>query len=251
MKALITAGIGDFIAIESVLREDERPDAIYYATRAEDAIRQLAPVCFPGLREQVSLFRDFTGPYTKRFCFESKEELFQALDLDVDPDLVDLSTPRIGKEFMAGGRPFRGSSLLARPLADIARFALPARYCLIHPYSANVRTTQRDLIDVEWHYALRFLQDNDLAGVIVNQGHDAPPVRDARLVDLTNRTTLLEALEITKHASAYFGCSSCFSVLAAQVVDLDLCHVKGHELLRDTWQSFYYPKAPNCVHVAL
>lgn len=252
MKALITAGIGDFIALESVLRPGERPGMLYYATRAEDAIRELAPHCFPRLKGQVSLYRDFTGPFTKRFCFDSKEQLLQYVRLDFDPAiLVDLSIGRVGQEYLAGKRSFVGSSLLRKPLADVSRFALPERYCVVHPYSANARTPLRDLTSQEWQYALLFLRDQDLTGVVLNRGGSEAAPRDGRLLDLSNKTTLLEALEITKGATAYFGSSSCFSVLAAQVVEPDLCHVKGHDQLRDKWQAFYYPKAIGCVHVAL
>lgn len=248
MKALLTCGIGDFIAMDAVLQPHERPSHVYWATRAEGALRELAPLCFP-IVEQTTVFSQFTGPHTMLFCVASREDLFTKTGIVLEPDIVDLNVEFIGRQVLNQERAVGRSSLLASPLTDVTGFNLPASYCVLHPYSQNVRTELRDLELHDWPVVQALLQRLGLPGVVVNRG--AERARIDQVIDLTNKTSLLEALQITIGASAFIGCSSMLSVMAAHVVPKGRLFVKGHSRLRNDWAPFYYPHHGDCVRERL
>lgn len=253
MQILLTGGIGDFFAIESLMTESEANSVehIFYATRQEGTIRELLkgyPMIFPNLREQISLFNAFTEPYTDLFSIGNRNKL-KSLPLlvngvDID-SIADFSMIVIGTEFMNGKRSHKGSSFLFHEVVKIKNL-LPSRdFVFIHPYSNNAPTNCRDLSQSEWDAVLIYLNRRNLVGLVVNQGNASPPSHKS-IIDMTNKVNILEAIQILKESRAFIGASSCFSVLAAKIHSPNNLFVKGHNVLKLTWwKPYYMPQITN------
>lgn len=233
-KILITGGLGDFLALESRWSADFRAslEAFYYATRAEPLIRQVVAALqlageFPHLVHQQTLWNNFSHFR----CFHSAEEVAGHCRL---PD--ELDDWSIGQRFPSAA-PFVGSTALRHVLADVSRFALPTGYVVLAPYSGNVDAAPRDFTAADWDWGLAFLARRRLTGVVLQVAGPGVP-RNGRLVDLSDRTTILESIEIVKGAAAFVGCASSLSVIAAQAVP-SLVKGSNPHLLRHVGD--YYP----------
>lgn len=252
MQILITAGVGDFMAIESIItqKEAESIEHIYYASRQEKGIRQLIDACpnvFPNLTGQTTLFTAFTKPHTLLFCISNRDQL-KSLPLLVNVNLDnidDFGMIKIGKEFMDGKRIYKGSSFLNNISANVGHFNLPKTFVFLHPYSENARTELRDFNQFEWAAVIKYLEKNNIPGLVVNQGAEYPP-KHSLIRDLTNQTTMTEAIQILKISSLFIGASSCFSVLAAKIFPPNKLFIKGHNVLKkDWWLPYYTPQFKN------
>jgi len=116
---------------------------------------------------------------------------------------------------------------------------LPENYILISPYSTDKRLKERDFNEEDWNKTLKFLEQKNLQGVIINSGNDIVP-KSSYLVDLSNLTKIEEAVEIIKAAKGYLGIDSWLSVLAAKLFNnfsLQVKSVNSHCLNN---AAFYY-----------
>ena len=120
---------------------------------------------------------------------------------------------------------------------------MPENYVTICPYSNDKRNTARDFTEKEWDYILDYLKQINLNGVILNVGNDEIP-NDNNLIDLSNKTTLIESIEILKNSNMYIGIDSCLSVIAAQKFDKNKLIVKSQNPhLTRTKHIYYSPKS--------
>jgi ADP-heptose:LPS heptosyltransferase len=225
--ALITGGIGDFFALESHLTDEIRQNlvGVIFATRAARAIQellqQLAPRVFPRLVMFEDVARDFAYD---RYTFHSVPEVAEAIKR---PNLLgNVEDWSIGREFdriAKGQLAFTGSSFLKHQLADISGLALPRRYTVIHPVTANEERQARNFILEDW----RWVFDHVTADIVVVGNETVGVPYNARIIDLTGKTTLAESIEILKGAAGFVGVASCLSVLAAQLFPPEQLRVKG------------------------
>lgn len=236
MRVLLTCGIGDFIAMESYFTPTERlaVRAIHWASRARAALMQLVPLVFPNAGEYVVERDKFGPPFSRTFCIHSAREL-----PGLDPRVVDWNVAQIVAEVRSRARRYGGSSFVGRKLADVSRFNLPPRYFVVHPYSENARTPIRDLTEQEWVLAHKRIRLNSATAVIINRGEQRLQ-RLPNTIDLTNETTLEEAIEITNGASGFIGAASLFSVVAAKTLPASHLVIKGSRDLKMNYAGFYY-----------
>lgn len=116
-------------------------------------------------------------------------------------------------------RPYRPSAFIRQPLGTISH-DLPERFVFIHPstpFNTPTVRSYRDLRPTEWDTILEALDSKDLVGVVINSPNNDPRPKHPRLLDLTGKTSLTEAIEILKRAQAYWGIDSNFSILAAEL----------------------------------
>lgn len=142
---LFTGGIGDVLAIESFLSNEQRQklEGIYYATRAHKVIREIfnALPNYPNLKRHVILWDDFSH----RFAFHNKNELIEQINphkgnTEADWNLRisryqrwqkllegvgDYSIAMLFPQCNPFFRPYNGSSPLIHEVANISRFCLP------------------------------------------------------------------------------------------------------------------------------
>ncbi len=235
-RLLLTCGIGDFMAMEShaPLVEREEVTAIHWATRARESLMELVPFVFPNVEEHV-IERDIWGaPFTEDFCISSIDQL-----PDLETGVEDWSVRIVADEIRSGLRCFHGSSLLRQPLCSIDRLNLPARYFVVHPFSENARTVERDLSPTEWVAALRYIDASGYKAVIVNKGGERMPLPFDAL-DLSDELTILEAIEVTKRAAGFIGCASFPAVIAAQSLTSEWLFVKSNRSVKKYFYWLYY-----------
>jgi len=235
-EILLTCGIGDFVAMTSYLTENERTsvEVIHWATRARDSLMHLIPFIFPNVKTHI-VVRDKWGPaFSKDFCIASRAEL-----PSLAASVVDWNIAALVREAKARKRKFYGSPLVARQLCNIGHLELPGRYFVVHPYSENARTPIRDLTDSEWRRVHCTLQARGFPIVIVNKG-GIPFAPLAGVIDLTDKLTLIEAIEVTKGAAGFIGAASLFSVIASQLLPKEKLFVKGSGDLKNNFAWFYY-----------
>jgi hypothetical protein len=236
MDVLLTCGIGDFIALESYLTRAEREavEVIHWASRARAALMALIPFVFRNVKRHVVERDTWGAAFTKTFCISSAKEL---------PGLAkgvrDWSVGVIVNDYRRKQRHYDQSSVIANRLCDVSRLGLPEKYFVVHPYSENARTPVRDLTRDEWLLAYKRLNQRSIPIVIVNTGGERleslPDV-----IDLTNRLTLLEAIEVTKGAAGFIGAASLFSVVASKTLPADRLFIKGSKDLKMNYATFYY-----------
>jgi ADP-heptose:LPS heptosyltransferase len=218
----ITGSIGDFFALESFLTEEQRKSIsrIVYATQKKSEIQTLFSSLsnFLSLKEHVSIWTDFSD----RWCFFDKQECIRQFaikkksvpaDLHVAEDFsILMKFPMI----MNGSLTYNGSSFLKQKLAEISRFDLPKSYVVICPCSTDKRLANRDFDVKDWTECLKWLEKIGKKGVVLNTGKDSIPSSDF-LIDLSNQTSINEAVEVLKSACGYIGIDSSLSVLATKL----------------------------------
>jgi hypothetical protein len=235
-RVLFTCGVGDFIAMESYFTAAEREDveAIHWASRARQTLMELVPFVFQNVKEHI-IERDSWGPpFSRTFCISSRRELPR-----LNPSVHDWSVKIIVGEVRHRLRHYRNSTLVAHQLCNISHLNLPPYYFAVHPYSDNARTPIRDLTHEEWRLAHARLQDRNIPLVVVNRGDELLQSLPG-VIDLTNKLTLLEAIEVTKHAAGFIGAASVFSVVASKTLPSNRLFIKGSRDLKLNYSAFYY-----------
>lgn len=227
----LSESIGDFLAVESFLKEKDRNEitTIYYATQKHQAIETLlrSVPTFPNLREHVSVWDDFS----KFWCFITLEECIKKLNASKKPfpnaltSSVDFGIIRKFSEFKTGRVGYESSSFLKHKLTDVSKFDLCGDFWVVCPYSTDKRIKNRDFDQRDWNNCIKHLEKIECKGVVLNEGLDIVPESE-RLLNLSNQTSIMEAIEILKLAKGYVGIDSCLSVLAAKLFQ-DLI-VKSH-----------------------
>lgn len=225
-----TGGIGDVIALESFL-DNERRDkvtTIFYATHKHQACRSLFERLgnYKNL-QQVSVWDNFSDFW----CFLSKDDCLVQLQNSgiVIPELARAEDWSIMRKFPAirnGELRYNGSSFLNYELSDISKFELPDRYVTICPCSSDKRIEGRDFNFSDWESCLNILRSLNCKGVVLNAGNDKIR-QDDLLINLSNQTSLPEAVEILKHGVAYVGIDSALSVLASKLFLYPYCLIKS------------------------
>ncbi len=242
---LVTGGLGDVMTIESYLTDDQRRNlkGVYYATRQAAAARKMFEA-IPSYRrvEHVVVWEDFS----KFFAFYSKAEVEDRLKKSKVAlpknwwAVQDHSIAAVFPLVNSGTVTYNGSSLLTQPVADLTEKQLPADYVAVCPYTINdKRSASRDFDQKDWDRLIKHIESKGTTGVVVNQGTDPVPTHP-RIMDLSNRTTLAEAVEVIKQAKGYFGIDSAFSVLAAKLFDPPDIVVKTRNPFLLSYKHVYY-----------
>lgn len=253
MKAiLITGGVGDLMAVESLMTNEERQsiDCIFYATRAAaPCIELLTNIkTFSHLKKQVSIWKNFTNI----FGFIDKQQLVDKLCAYQPNELQDtvkrlmeqVEDYSIAKIFIEK-RNYHYSSFVNVELACIKKFNLPKRYYCICPYSNNdKRDIRRNYTHVDWAETINILIAKNIHGVVINAGVDPIP-NNPILINLNYKTTIREAVEMVKHAQGYIGIDSAFSVIATKVCNPEDIIIKSHNDHCYNWKHIYFAPQTN------
>jgi len=228
--ALITGGIGDVFALESYLSDQhrERLTTILYATQKHAAIRQLFEALpnFPNLVHHKVVWDDFAdfwhflrkSEVVDKLGYLASEELRYSDDWSIEDKFPLLAlTPQ----------KYSYSSFLRYKLCDLLDVTLPSDpFVVIQPYSTDKRTEERDFTLLDWRVVVTWLTLKQLKGVVINQGNDYVPDHEL-LVDLSNRTNVLQAVEVLKAAKGYIGIDSWLTVLAAKLFPTEMIAIKS------------------------
>jgi hypothetical protein len=261
LSVLITAGIGDWLAVESWLSDVDRSnlETIYYAARQAKAVRTLIDAlpreCFPRLKHHVELWTDW-GPCLPDDNYAAVERPWgfaNAADLAkrvrLPPGITDWSIFRVFAQAREGKMLWSGSSYLRgvlrgdRRAADLRQFQPKGRYALVVPATEDARPPHRNYAPQDWLNTIDWLTAEGLQGLVVGckRGCDKIP-RAPNLTDLRGKTTLAESVELLKGAVGYRGIDSWLSVLAAELFDYPDLQIKSvRKNGAVAWRDVYYP----------
>jgi hypothetical protein len=235
-----SAGLGDCFCLEATMTDEYRKSIgkMYWATRSRT---QLAPLfsrlpSFPYLKEHVSLWDDFQDG----FCFKNIEEAYEK---SLHRHLVTgpVEDWSVIKRFHQP-QPFVGSSFVKYKLASINHFNLPEEYAVVCPYSnVNKKSIQewKRFFPKDWEWLIQHLAKLKLPGVVLNVGDDMVP-ENKWIINLSNKTKLGEAIEITKKASHFFGIDTGLSVISAQILPADRIVVSTVNTILWHYKHVYY-----------
>lgn len=267
---LFTCGLGDFLAIESWLTSEDKHEVetILWASRARQIIQDSIDLrlIFPNLKEEITLWDTWCDQETWQktragnlakdvFCITGKHQLpeigvnLNSYGISMD-DIIDYGVCATLEKVQKENTPFQGSMYSKATLADIHKFDLPEECVCIHPHSINALTDFRDLNEKEWKTILYYLERGEIKGVVLGtgQGKVAVPKHES-LINLIDKTTIAEALEITKQSFSFMGASSVFSVLASKHISNYNIYVKGHEtLLNNEYKQLNNPETSWWIH---
>lgn len=240
-KIFITGGIGDVLTLESFFSDQQRAalETIYYATSKHVPIANIFKHLpnYPKLTNHIVVWDDFSSFWA--FC--SKDEYLsrcRQFHKEINQGVMSSGDFSIAAKFSTLDV-YNKSSVLEFPIAKIERFALPAQYFVLCPYSTDKRLKVRDFDAEDWLNTLKLLQDRGLQGVIINAGKDIIP-ENKSIINLNNKTTILESIEILKKSQGYIGVDSCLSVLAAKLFAYPNLLVKSVNEHLYRWKHLYY-----------
>jgi hypothetical protein len=216
-----TGGLGDVIAMESFVPAKNRKNIkrIFYATKAMALIKQLfdsVPMYKENI-EHVPVWHDFEKYLTFYSVLEFLPQIMTTEYVDYYDDLKMADDWSIETKFWEVDHrrlQYHGSTFLLTQLADISRLELPTEpFLCIQPHTAN--DDFRSFDDQVWGERLARLESLKMRGVVVGVGETNAP-KHPLLIDLTNRTSIPESVEVLKAAHGFWGVDSWMSVLAAK-----------------------------------
>jgi hypothetical protein len=255
MKALFTGALGDFIGAESFMTEEEKDSVteVLWATRNREEIRAAVDLkdIFPNMISEKIMFDDFcderpTRPWQPgdRFInIHKKDDLNRMCGLNLSDtemsEIGDYSLDATLERIFKGHR-FQTSRFVSRSVwPDIAKFQLPQRYVVIHPWS-DAEINGREFSEQDWFHIIKFLETIQAFGVIVNKSQYSPPTHKL-LIDLTNQSTLKETFGIIAAAESAILCASSLACFATKLFPKDRIWLKGgHAHMFSDWATYYY-----------
>ena len=218
----LSGGIGDVFALESYFTDETRHNlnTIYYGTRQYKIIEKAFSGCtdiFPKLKTHIPVwsdFSDFWAFHSKNDCIKKISSVKAPLSNDF-LNSSDWSILKIFDNIKRGKIKYNGCSFLKQKPVDITKFNLPSRYVSICPCSTDKRLMNRDFSVRDWQAVENYLEKTNTIGVVLNNGSDSIP--DLKnIINLNNKTSILESIEILKKSKFYIGIDSCMAILAAR-----------------------------------
>jgi hypothetical protein len=247
-----SGGIGDVFALESYMTDSMRANlrAIYYGTRQYKPIQEAFSKLgnYPNLIKQHPVWTDFGSFwafYSKTDCIRRMKSQHVIVDKEFF-ESADWSISKIFEEIKRGKRKYNGCSFLKGVMADISHLKLPQEYVVICPYSTDKRLVSRDFSKKDWNVVENYLSKTGRIGVVLNKGDYAVP-ESSRWINMSNKTSICESIEILKKARFYIGIDSCMCILAARHFYPANLFVKSVNKQFYNCQSIYC--APNNVRV--
>jgi ADP-heptose:LPS heptosyltransferase len=141
-----------------------------------------------------------------------------------------------------GALKYNNSSLINNKLCSIDHLPLPVHYCVISPYSSDKRIRTRDFTDDDWAATIYYLIKRNMTAVVLNSGNEYVP-NNPCLINLSGKTSFVEAVEVMKKASGYIGIDSSMSVLAAKLFEYPNFMVKSqNDHCYSNKQIYYAPQ---------
>jgi len=227
----ITGGIGDILAVECFLTDIEKSnvETIYYATRKKQQIENLfkSNKSFYNLKNHINLWEE----HNNFWCFYSIEDYLKKTKnnkLINYKNCKDLSIIKIFDEINKKNIKYNKSSFLENKLCNIDKFNLPKNYIVILPYSTDKRISDRDFNNVDWDNTIKILEKFKTKGVLIGEEKNKKIPNNNFFINLINKTSIEEPIEILKKSQGYLGIDSWLSVLAPKFLDVNNIQIKSN-----------------------
>lgn len=264
MKSLFFCqGIGDAIACDSILTIAEKLNInkIVFATPVGKLISGL----FKNIQEYGNAAHVFANvDFSKHTFIAGKDDFLDKYpgQKEILSDVSDSSFEMFLKDVACNIRHYQGSSFLIQKLANISYMKLPSNYISITPFTVRKlvgKHLPRDLDRSDWVSLLSFLMAKSMYGVILNNSRWIPTTisrlelpkipQHKLLIDLTNKTTVKESIEVLKGGKGYWGIDSFLTVLAVKLFSGDYLKVKNqtyintsNEIDCNKRKFYFFPK---------
>lgn len=224
--------IGDVLAVESFMSkaQKDKVDCIYYLginPKVPETVEQLCKIAFPNLIKFQTFWSDEHSYKHRR----EHKDIVRRKILSIT-NCADFSIQEVVSDYSL--TKYCGSSFLDNTIADL-NFDLPFKFAFVHPHSKSNSFTKR-----EWKQCICYLNREKLKGVVIN---DVELSLNNCLINLTGKTTFLQAIEILKRSDAFLGVSSSFAVLATKIIPPTKIKIRADSVFRSASRFVYY--APN------
>lgn len=226
---LITGGLGDFLAVDSFLTNEQKLKIkkIILATRAAKFIKSLFDHknnFYKNLKKVQVLDYNFS----KNPSFHSKKIAKEKIRMNKIfwDSVYDGSISNIFNLIRLKKLKFCESSFLDLN-ASLKKFNLPKKFVLILPFSTNQVNNKRNFDEEDWKYLEYFLRTNNTMGVCIGtESKNIPPSRF--LINLMKSTSVAESIELLKKSKGYIGIDSWLSVLAPKLFNENYVYIKSN-----------------------
>lgn len=210
----ITGGIGDVLAVSCFMGHGSARN-IFYATRPFEHISQILERLFPEASHHC-VWHD----WSQRDAFYSLKEFSSVNNDAVIQASQDWSIHTVFKQDLEFKRaPWLG-------LSDPIKVYLPIQYAVLCPRSTDKREPTRDFTEEEVVYATDWAERRGIPLVHVYCGPDECPL-PSTIINLQNKTNILETIAVVENASWYIGIDSCQSQVATKTLSADHLLIKS------------------------
>jgi hypothetical protein len=247
MECLLTCGLGDFLALCHFISPEERKSIrkIYWATPAMERVKKFVYIVFPNVKEEEILFDEFDSqmPF---FNSAAHVQIYLKKKLG---NILDYSIYSLKVEMHHGLRSFHNlDEIYEEKLSNISLDV--NSYVVIHPHSDNSMDPKRDLNGMECRELVDEIEEKGIYGVVINKSRESFPIKSERIVDLTNKLSVYDCIEVLKGAEGFIGCSSVWSVVASKLLS-DNIFIKTHNVFKSGSKNFYYHPNADSIYESL
>lgn len=232
MDIWFNGGIGDFLAVESHLTDEERSQieniklCCYQVNEIVTILERIKPN-YPNLKTF-----DNVSNQTNELISDLKIDNFKSMEIwrnhmiaiknqefAVNQHIVDYSIDIIFPQILNDNRRFNRSSLhsfFSKPIG------LPNDYYVICPHS-NKSVSNRNFSESDWDFVIRHLEKVNRQAIVIAIDYSEVPKYD--LLNSMKGIGIIECLEIISGCSGFIGIDSFGATFAAQI-PLDFFLVK-------------------------
>jgi len=224
---LWSLGIGDFLSLDSFIPDFfyNKIKKIFFFTSRNETFKSLVKANENYSNMQIIFADDKYDKgeiykidnYIEYFCLDNKIDINECFQ----DDLLIWRTP-----FVRGIKP-KISSFFTKKLCDINYNFLNEEFCVICPTTTNTRD-RRFFTNKDWEETVKILKTNKIKGIVIGDNKSNIP-KTKEIIDLTGKTTIIEALEITKKSKCYIGIDTFLSTLAMQIFPEENICIKSTE----------------------
>jgi hypothetical protein len=186
---------------------------------------------YPKLKNYISLWEDFSEITAFNNLLEFRYFLINTGNVNTDIDFDNVEDWSIGKIFpdLNSVIKFNNSSFISYELCNISRFNLPKEYTVICPYTGQDHIRSMNEFEID---SICSKYEN-----VVILGKNCK-IKNCSAINLINKTSLLESIEIVKQSKRYYGIDSFLSVVAS-MSNKDIT-VKSSSIFLDAYKNIYY-----------
>lgn len=228
--AVINGGFGDFVAMESYMTDEERDwFNNVYQIGYRPALYQPMFQSYRNIKK-YRYFWDFAPPHE---LHELRKNILKHLTgrLYIRNDMF--------VEINQGKRKYNGSTFMRNNLASLEKFNLPSEFFVLCPSTLNAHYhwKHRKFKQSNWPSIIRFLESEQKPGILI--GLEQTSTQHPLIINLSNKTTILEAFEITKQSQGYIGIDTVFSVIASKTTTRPLVQANKRDYAYQNREIYY------------
>ena len=263
---IVTGGIGDFIAIDQFFGYSFKKNIIFL-TKQSLILKKLLQT-YNSKNKYFALYFNFE--IIKKPGFYYSNELYTHFPIfkKLNIKIINISDifPILSKKLIADALFSKHCFLFETISLDVKdKFNLPDKYIVISPYTEDNRiscihckkshskidkcTLTRNFVDIDYINTIKFLNENNLAGVMLSKVFieisNSIDINN-NIINLSSKTTLVESIEILKNSSGYIGIDSFLSVIASKLDNCTKKYVKCNNThARNFKHIYWYPNTIN------